>query len=205
MSSIDFMLFARNYKSDYFGRYGFVLFDKDTLIIVKFSPNSSSIVDIKVVDNIIPNESTKNQLMKGQKLEEVILLMGYPDKFTKTSYKSLTFRLPNNKLYEVFFDENMLVYDVKYKDLYAHEDPTRYVNENCAPREEKTISKNTILIRENMSFEEVVQLIGKPQRACGSGAICYEWDLEDNKMLKILFTVLEYGCDDLYVVRYQIR
>ena len=42
-------------------------------------------------------------------------------------------------------------------------------------------------IKEGMSFEEVVSIIGRPKRDIGSGAIIMEWDMESNKTLAINF------------------
>ena len=42
-------------------------------------------------------------------------------------------------------------------------------------------------IREGMSFEEIVSIIGKPTKDIGSGAFVMEWDMESNKTLTITF------------------
>ncbi len=42
-------------------------------------------------------------------------------------------------------------------------------------------------IKEGMSFEEIVSLIGKPKRDVGSGAFVLEWDMESDKKLQITF------------------
>ena len=72
-------------------------------------------------------------------------------------------------------------------------------------KEEKTEVDKAILISENMSFAEVVSLIGKPQRAFGSGAIWYEWDLEENKLLQVMFGRKSMDDDTLYVIKCYIK
>ena len=42
-------------------------------------------------------------------------------------------------------------------------------------------------IKEGMSFEEIVSIIGKPTKDIGSGAFVMEWDMESNKTLTITF------------------
>lgn len=56
-----------------------------------------------------------------------------------------------------------------------------------------------------MCFEEVVALMGKPQRSFGSGAIWYEWDLKENKSLKVMFGRKSMNDDNLYVIKYYIK
>ncbi len=42
-------------------------------------------------------------------------------------------------------------------------------------------------IKEGMSFEEVVSMIGKPNKDVGSGAFVMEWDMESDRTLWITF------------------
>ena len=52
-----------------------------------------------------------------------------------------------------------------------------------------------------MTFEEVVEILGKPVAALGSGAIWYEWSLNDGTSLKIQFTSKGLVDVTLYVLR----
>lgn len=42
-------------------------------------------------------------------------------------------------------------------------------------------------IKEGMSFEEIVSIIGKPTKDIGSGAFVMEWDMESDRTLTITF------------------
>ena len=42
-------------------------------------------------------------------------------------------------------------------------------------------------IREDMTFEEVVSILGRPKRDVGSGAYVMEWDMESSEVLLITF------------------
>ena len=109
---MEFQKFASTYKSINFKKYTFVLFDEDILIIVKYSNDYSKIIDVKIMNNIIPTETNKNQLMKGQSVDEVVSLMGYPYMITMSSENSLSFKLTNEEIIKVIFDENM--HSIKY-------------------------------------------------------------------------------------------
>lgn len=205
MNIVEFQEFAAAYKSIYFKKYTFVLFEEDIFIIVKYSDDYLNIIDVKIMSNIIPTEIIKNQLVKGQSVEEVLLLMGYPYMVTVSSENSLSFKLTNEEIIRVVFDENMYSIEIIHIDFESIKDPSYAVDDKCGANDEKTDIENAILISENMSFEEVVSLIGKPQRSFGSGAIWYEWDLEENKLLQVMFGKKSMNDDNLYVIKIHIK
>ena len=187
MNIMEFQKFASTYKSINFKKYTFVLFDEDILIIVKYSNDYSKIIDVKIMNNIIPTETNKNQLIKGQSVDEVVSLMGYPYMITMSSENSLSFKLTNEEIIKVIFDENMHSIKIIHIDFESIKDPSYVVDEKCDPN------------------EEVVALMGKPQRSFGSGAIWYEWDLKENKSLKVMFGRKSMNDDNLYVIKYYIK
>lgn len=205
MNIVEFQKFASTYKSINFKKYTFVLFDEDILIIVKYSNDYSKIIDVKIMNNIIPTETNKNQLMKGQSVDEVVSLMGYPYMITMSSENSLSFKLTNEEIIKVIFDENMHSIKIIHIDFESIKDPSYAVDEKCDPNENPKDIESAILISENMCFEEVVALMGKPQRSFGSGAIWYEWDLKENKSLKVMFGRKSMNDDNLYVIKYYIK
>lgn len=205
MNIMEFQKFASTYKSINFKKYTFVLFDEDVLIIVKYSDDYSKIIDGKIMNNIIPTETNKNQLMKGQSVDEVVSLMGFPYMITMSSENSLSFKLTNEEIIKVIFDENMHSIKIIHIDFESIKDPSYVVDEKCDPNENPKDIESAILISENMCFEEVVALMGKPQRSFGSGAIWYEWDLKENKSLKVMFGRKSMNDDNLYVIKYYIK
>ena len=76
----------------------------------------------------------------------------------------------------------------------------RTVDDKCDSKNIAEVSKVN-LIQVDMTFEEVVEILGKPVAALGSGAIWYEWSLNDGTSLQIQFT--PKGMEDvtLYVLR----
>ena len=42
-------------------------------------------------------------------------------------------------------------------------------------------------VKEGMTFTEVVELVGRPQREIGSGAVIYEFDLSDGSTYAVYF------------------
>lgn len=205
MNIMEFQKFASTYKSINFKKYTFVLFDEDILIIVKYSNDYSKIIDVKIMNNIIPTETNKNQLIEGQSVDEVVSLMGYPYMVTMSSENSLSFKLTNEEIIKVIFDENMHSLKIIHIDFESIKDPSYVVDEECDPNENPKDIESAILISENMCFEEVVALMGKPQRSFGSGAIWYEWDLKENKSLKVMFGRKSMNDDNLYVIKYYIK
>lgn len=205
MNVIEFQKFASNYKSISFKKYTFVLFEDDICIVVKYSEDCYNIIEVKILNNIIPSESHKEQLVKGLNVVDVVSLMGYPYMVTMSEDNSLSFKLTNGEIIRVIFNDNMRLLDVIHIDFESIKDPSYDIDDKCGSNDEKTTIENAILICENMSFDEVVTLIGKPQRSFGSGAIWYEWDMEENKLLQIMFASKSFEDNNLYVVKYYIK
>lgn len=90
----------------------------------------------------------------------------------------------------------LLVKTIKLDDSFMY----RTVDDKCDSKNIAEASKVN-LIQVDMTFEEVVEILGKPVAALGSGAIWYEWSLNDGTSLQIQFT--PKGMEDvtLYVLR----
>ncbi|MBQ7172112.1 MAG: hypothetical protein IJR89_07540 [Clostridia bacterium] len=80
----------------------------------------------------------------------------------------------------VFFGFGV-AYAVGLFDKNNHE--TWYDNSN----NKKITTSDLEKIKEGMSFEEVVSIIGKPTKDIGSGAFVMEWNMESNRTLTITF------------------
>ena len=74
----------------------------------------------------------------------------------------------------------------------------RTVDDKCDSKSIAEASKVN-LIQVDMTFEEVVEILGKPVAALGSGAIWYEWNLNDGTQLQIHFS--PKNTQNLYVLR----
>lgn len=84
--------------------------------------------------------------------------------------------------------------------------PFYSVTDECEPNKDNLPSQNEILmIHENMSYAEVINILGKPQRSMGSGALWYEWDLKDGKTLKLMFGIKnytpEFSLENMYLIK----
>lgn len=90
----------------------------------------------------------------------------------------------------------LLVKKIKLDDSFMY----RTIDDKCDSKNIAEASKVN-LIQVDMTFEEVVEILGKPVAALGSGAIWYEWSLNDGTSLQIQFT--PKGMEDvtLYVLR----
>ena len=74
----------------------------------------------------------------------------------------------------------------------------RTVDDKCDSKNIAEASKVN-LIQVDMTFEEVVEILGKPVASLGSGAIWYEWNLNDGTQLQIHFSPKD--TQNLYVLR----
>lgn len=74
----------------------------------------------------------------------------------------------------------------------------RTVDDKCDSKSIAEASKVN-LIQVDMTFEEVVEILGKPVAALVSGAIWYEWNLNDGTQLQIHFSPKD--TQNLYVLR----
>lgn len=187
MSIIEFEKFCEEYKSINFRTYSFVLYEKTISIVVKYANDLLKIEDVKIFE-LFNAELTKiEQLNVGMDVFQVIEKMGYPYVVLLSSINALDYKLENGKIIRIIFDEKMKVLEIKDIDYEAISNPTYTTDDRCDPSGEKIELSKATLIVEKMLFEEVVELIGKPHRTFGSGAIWYEWTLEDGKLLQIMF------------------
>ena len=94
----------------------------------------------------------------------------------------------------------LLVKKIKIDDSFMY----RTVDDKCDSQNIAEASKVN-LIQVDMTFEEVVEILGKPIAALGSGAIWYEWSLNDGTSLQIQFTPKGWVDVTLYVLRIAIK
>ena len=94
----------------------------------------------------------------------------------------------------------LLVKKIKLDDSFMY----RTVDDKCDSKNIAEASKVN-LIQVDMTFEEVVEILGKPVAALGSDAIWYEWSLDNDTILQIQFT--PKGMEDvtLYVLRIVVK
>ena len=69
----------------------------------------------------------------------------------------------------------------------------------------KITTNDAVKIKEGMSFEEIVSILGKPARDVGSGAFVMEWDMESNQILRITFNPIPGSRNDGDLVAYLVR
>ena len=78
--------------------------------------------------------------------------------------------------------EQVIPYDEGNMDTYLEPD-----------KKDLPTSEEFSKVKEGMSFTEVVNLIGRPQRELGSGAIIYEFDLSDGTVCAVYFIPNDEG------------
>lgn len=187
MSIFEFEFFAQQHKFNNIKKYMFVLFEKTLIIVAKFADDSSKIEQVKIFRNFTPNQQKADSVTVGWDIFELVEVMGYPNRIVSAD-KSLAFKLDNGEWVEMILNENMLVSEIKIIDFSTIENPTYVVDSRCGPEDDKPDPQSAVLIKENMTFYEITDLIGRPHKAFGSGAIWYEWTLSDGKLLQVMFS-----------------
>ena len=97
--------------------------------------------------------------------------------------------------------------DFVYNEIereYDHGSVGRVVSDKCDPDNISDTSKAE-LIKVDMTFEEVVEILGKPIAEFGSGAIWHEWSLDNDTKLQIQFRRKGMEDQNLYVLRIIIK
>lgn len=181
-----------------------IAFDENLIIVVDQGTSFESIESVKIIKSVNPTAIELQKLKTDMNVGELVSIMGYPNIVTISEFNAFDYKLDNNESYRIKFDDKLFVTEISYIDYTRLPDPTKTTDENCDP-EGKTPSSVTELIKIGMTFEEVVELIGKPNYTSGSGAIRYEWNLEDGTTLNINFSRKDYKNEILYVVRIDIR
>ncbi len=200
MSSEEFLKSFENYNIFLYRAYAFFEYEKDICVAVMFGEDYKSITDCYVYEKIDYEDELITQINVGMSPMDVVKIIGIPKLSTTFGLSSLDFYL-NNNIVRVFLSSPNYIYDIRILPI----DESYVVDDKCETSDKKNDIENAILISENMSFDEVVSLIGKPQRSFGSGAIWYEWDLEENKLLQVMFGKKSMNDDNLYVIKIHIN
>lgn len=204
MSRDEFFKSFENYNIFLYRAYAFFEYENDICVAVMFGEDYKSINDCYVYDKLKKidlDDAIITKINVGMSPMDVVKLIGNPKLSATFGLSSLDFYLKNN-IVRVFLASPNYIYDVKILPI---KDPSYTVDDKCESKEEKTEVDKAILILKNMTFEEVVAVIGNPQRTFGSGAIWYEWDLEENKLLQVMFGRKSMDDDTLYVIKCYIK
>lgn len=186
MNGRQFSDFVVNYHFIVFNDYIFILLDEEKFVFLEITEGEFKIIDGKIMNTITPTQNEINQIKTGQTVEEVLSIMGYPSTVI-TKMNILGYTLVSNGYYKISFDENMIVTKIVKFEYDYTTDPTVVIDEYCKEVSTKTNIENANLICENMTFREVTEILGAPQRASGSGVIQYQWDLGDDILFLINF------------------
>ncbi|MCH5172418.1 MAG: hypothetical protein J1F31_06300 [Erysipelotrichales bacterium] len=189
--------------------------DASLNFVAKANIETNRIEKLREYEIVFVDDDSFNKLEVGMDIFEIVEIIGTPTFIAKENELSLDFI---NKEYiyrvELSYEEDNFVF--KDKMVLDKENPTSWFDENKTnlPNEEKVER-----LKLGMSMDEVVTILGKPQRDNGYGVILFEFDLSNGKKLMARFeknSELEneyvknhntqiYGTHYLYLVEFYIQ
>ena len=203
MSLIEFELFYKHYTMISYKPFRIIKFD-DNLIIIAEMSDEEGVTKVDIFENVIPTNESILELSEGMDVYQIMKITGFPTAITTTTQeKRFNFQTDTNDSYKVVFDDDFKFIKVE-PWIIDHGRIARVVSDKCDPENIVEASK-AVLIKVDMTFEEVVEILGKPIAEFGSGAIWYEWSLDDGTKLQIQFTPKGMENVTLYVLRIAIK
>jgi hypothetical protein len=199
MSLKEFELFYKHYTMISFKLFRIIKFD-DNLIIIAEMSDEEGVTKVEIFENVIPTNESILELAEGMDVYQIMKITGFPTAITTTTQeKRFNFQTDTNDPYKVVFDNDFKFIKVE-PWIIDHGSIARVVSDKCDPENVVEASK-AVLIKVDMTFEEVVEILGKPIAEFGSGAIWYEWNLDDQTKLQIQFRPSSTEDNNLYVLR----
>ncbi len=197
----------------YFQNY--ILFNENEQNIVLKFDDFNLIEQINYISKVDFNNEYFSELKEETKLVDVIKKIGMPTFIGLEQNPSLDFANNENSIYRIYFSKKGDDFVSKERIILNKNDPTSWFDENKSnlPSEE-----DIKCIKLGMSLEEIVTILGKPQRDIGSGAFLFEFDLSSGKKLEALFVnndekeneyikdheTIAFGSHYLYLVDYSV-
>lgn len=197
----------------YFQNY--ILFNENEQNIVLKFDDFNLIEEINYISKVDFNNEYFLELKEETKLIDVIKKIGIPTFIGLEQVPSLDFANNENSIYRIYFSKKGDGFVSKETIILNKDNPTSWFDENKSnlPSEEDIKS-----IKLGMSLEEIVTLLGKPQRDIGSGAFLFEFALSNGKKLEALFVnndekeneylkyheTITFGSHYLYLVDYLV-
>lgn len=221
--NIDFSGLSRNEIRETFNNndyleylnYSFFAF-KDKNVVVEYDDNNKVCICESYNKPSLTTESI-NGIANQDTVFDVVSKIGLPSWEGVYSQEdaSLDFAKSENIMCRVSFNKSsssLLVNDVEILDK---NNPSSWFDEK---KVDLPTIDNALTIKEGMSIDDVVTVLGKPQRDIGSGAIIFEFDLFENKKIDIWMVnnsdlentfqsdnaTIVYGTHYLYVVETKI-
>ena len=203
MSLKEFELFYKHYTMISFKPFRIIKFD-DNLIIIAEMSDEEGVTKVEIFENVIPTNESILELAEGMDVYQIMKITGFPTAITTTTQeKRFNFHTDTNDPYKVVFDDEFKFIKIE-PWVFDHGSEGRVVNDKCDPENVSEASKAE-LIKVDMTFKEVVEILGKPIAEFGSGAIWYEWLLDDGTILQIQFTPKGWVDVTLLVIKIVVK
>lgn len=197
----------------YFQNY--ILFNENEQNIVLKFDDSNLIEQINYIPKVDFNNEYFLELKNETKLIDVIEKIGMPTFIGLEQSPSLDFANNESNIYRIFFSKKGDGFVSRETIILDKDDPNSWFDENKLTLPSEEDIKN---IKLGMSIEEIVTILGKPQRDIGSGTFLFEFDLSNGKKLIAGFQnndekeneymkdheTITYGSHYLYLVDYSV-
>ena len=203
MSLLEFELFYKHYTLIAYKPYRIIKFD-DNLIIIAEMSEEEGVTKVEIFENVVPTNESILELTEGMDVYQIMKITGFPTAITTTTQeKRFNFFTDTLDPYKVVFDDEFKFIKIELWE-YDHGSMGRVVSDKCDSENVSDTSKAE-LIKVDMTIDEVVEILGKPIAEFGSGAIWYEWSLDNDTKLQIQFRPNGMEDQNLYVLRIVVK
>lgn len=165
-------------SSDYFEYSNYSFFTYENKDVVLKYDSSDNVCQYESFNKATLDLDNIALINKGDNIFDVVSKIGLPSYEGVQSSTSLDFAKSVTILCRITFDENNLEMLVNNYEVLDKDEPEAWFDENKTILPTLSMAKK---VKYGMSLDEVVFILGKPQRDVGSGAFIYEYNLSDGQ------------------------
>ena len=193
--SLDFNNCSKEYFRKYIKPHDYFEYSNYSFFTYE---NKDVVLKYDSLDNVCQYESFNKATLdldnialinKGDNIFDVVSKIGLPSYEGVQSSTSLDFAKSVTILCRITFDENNLEMLVNNYEVLDKDEPEAWFDENKTILPTLRMAKK---VKYGMSLDEVVFILGKPQRDVGSGAIIFEYNLSDGQSFYTTMTNNDY-------------
>lgn len=174
---------------DYFEYSNYSFFTYENKDVVLKYDTSDNVCQYESFNKTNLDSNNIVQINKGDNIFDVVSKIGLPSYEGVQSSTSLDFAKSESIICRITFDVNNSEMIVNNYEVLDKEKPETWFDENKTILPTLKMAKK---VKYGMSLDEVVFILGKPQRDVGSGAIIFEYNLSDGQSFYTTMTNNDY-------------
>lgn len=165
-------------SSDYFEYSNYSFFTYENKDVVLKYDDLDNVCQYESFNKTNLDSNNIVQINKGDNIFDVVSKIGLPSYEGVQSSTSLDFAKSESIICRITFDVNNSEMIVNNYEVLDKEEPETWFDENKTILPTLEMAKK---VKSGMSLDEVIFILGKPQRDVGCGTFIYEYNLSDGQ------------------------